>query len=368
MNGAGERAASAGVAVRMFASRGQGHEVVGAHHPFDILQPLAVVRHQLVGRDRRLFQLADHVAVVGRRQVVARRDDARHDLHLVAHFLEVEAGALDHLFRRDVDADVGEAIHVDDFRQTHFLACARHEARFHPIVVVLHLGLQRREVAFPAGDVRLLEQLRDAVHVGRVVVQAFLDLAHVRADQRLVGQAFLAAGARQHGDRGVVRFLAGVAFQAHERELLAFRLVARVEQGAQAAVHDFAHVDVFEQVLVLQLHRGDLLFARVDQDVEVLAHLGVLLLCALATQFGEALFRVGQFALPDARFQVGDLRVVVFVAQFRGFLRHVFTRVLQDRLGVGVAARDPCGCCCAGGAGCEQEGEAETDHDAALSW
>jgi hypothetical protein len=59
-------------------------------------------------------------------------------------------------------------------------------------------------------------------------------------------------------------------------------LLRRVEQGAQAAVHQFAHVDVVEQVLVFQLHGGDLLLARVDQDVEVLAHLLVLFLRALA--------------------------------------------------------------------------------------
>ena len=342
MCGAGIDADSASLASRITAARcGQRHDLLATDDVLDGREPRLVGREQLVVGDGLPLERAQHVAVVGRRQLALGRHQSRDRLHLVARLHETDQRAVDQLLRLDLDAEAAQVVGVDRGRQPVVLARPRQHLLAHPVGVLAQLPLEHREVLFPALEAALPERLADAVHVARLVRERLVDLDRPRAGQARGGEALAHALLGELDERLVARFAAGVLAQARQRGGVALRVDARVEQPLEAAKQGLVDVEPRQHVLAVQPRGRDLLARRLHQDPQVLLdpRVGRSRDPRLEVR-GDAL-EVGLEPFVVTGLEIEDLLVVAFDAQCGGLFRGVAGQDLEQGLGVGVALGEP---------------------------
>ena len=136
MFGAGTAALSAALASRICISRcGRVTMFSRAHDLLEFPDAALVVREDRVADELLLLELANHLAVVGRRPALLLRDQRRQALHLVLDLLERDLRAALQLGDGHVDADLLEPERVDLGRLAEVGAGARQNLVAHERVV-----------------------------------------------------------------------------------------------------------------------------------------------------------------------------------------------------------------------------------------
>ncbi len=321
----------------------QADDPLAADDRLHLLEARLVVGEDRVAHDLLLLELADHVAVVGDGEALLARDERRERLHLVADLHEGDARALDELRRGDVDAHLLQPVRVDFLGQPEVLAAARQHLGLQEVVVRRHLSLEPCVRLLPAGDLELLEQLRDAVDVEGAVADVLLDGGLHRALQPGDTEPLADAVARELEHRHVARLEPGVALEARERGRAPLRGHLLVEQPADPEEDHLHRVEVGDLQLVGEVVAGDVVARGVDEDLEVLAHRGIALGREPLLEVRERGLELLLDALLAARLEVEDLLVEALDSELARALRAEAGEHVDENLRVGVALRDPGG-------------------------
>ncbi len=335
-----------GLAVR------QGHDLLLTRGRFDLAQAFLVQRHHVVQRDLLLLQLAHHGAVIGVRQVALLRDQAGRDVHLVADFRERGQRLGDQLLRADVDAELVQVVGVDRRRQAVVGACQRQQLLAHIVVIGRQLLFQRGKGRLPAVQAALFQFLLHALDQGRAVVERLLQLADIRAQQFRIGlQAFLGALLGQFGDRTIALDHAGIFLQPYQQRLLALFRNARVQHLVHHAEQQLVQVLVRQHQLALQRVGLQLVVGGADQDLQVLADLGIGFRLQALLQLGYHGMGILDAGVVEIARHIGDQLIVAVHAQAAGTFRRILGHQVQQQLGVVIALRNPALFCGGGNAG-----------------
>ena len=336
-----------------FRRRAEAHDHRPVRHVDDALRAddridrvdhLAVFALQLVVGNGVALERAQHrdviVGIVDLQSL--RRDHPWRELaHRRAGFHELDLGALHQQLRIDVDAHLLELERVHRRRQFRVRARLRQHLPAGPVGVVAQLLADRVQRRLRALDLVLREQVVDALDIGVRVGQGLLDFHPARAGEGRVAGAFGVAIHRQPHQRRGAGGHARVALQARQRVRAPLGRGLVGEQRLQAGEDVLRHVRPRQHVLLVQLAAPDVAVGGVDQDLQVLAHVRILLHGEFRLQLGLGLGHRRAEALADLGLQVVHLFVVAGDAEERGFLRCERRLRLEQDLREAVAARDP---------------------------
>ena len=320
------------------------------------------MRLELVVADLVLLQRADHrriIGIVGHLQALGLHHQRRQLAHHRAGFHVLQLGTLHQQGRIDVHAHFLELEGVQLGRQAGVGTRLGQHFLLRPGDVVLHLRGQLGQRRVGTVDPVLGEQLADAGDVGVDVGQGLVDLDFGRLQQ--VGRAalFLIALARQGSQRLRAGGLAQIGLQAIQGLGPArFRYLVG-EQAVDAAKHRLRHIHPWHQVLFVEGAALDVALGRGDQDLQVLAHIGVALHLQLLAQLVARLAQRRAVTVAVVRAQIDNLVVVTRHAEEAGHLRLERCLRLQQDLRQFIAMGNPgrCGRCCLGRCRCCAGGE-----------
>jgi len=300
---------------------------------------LVQIQHVLRGH-RFALQRAQHLAIVRRRKLPLGRQRRRHLPHLLAHFGKGHRAERDRLLRRDIDPYALQAIGIKLGRQCRRRSRARQHGAAHPVAMRAQLPRQALVRRLPALHRACAEQLGDAGDVALAIVERLLHFAAIGPDEPGIG-ALERAFVRELRNRPRARRHARIAAQPLERVQPARIGIALVEHDLQA-LEDFARqVAVGNKQPLLERRAVPLARDRIHEDVQVLAHAGILFLQARGTQARRhrAERRIG--ALDMARLEIAHLGVVALEAELRHPLGKVAAERLEHLPAVPIARLDP---------------------------
>ena len=255
----------------------QRRDVVGGDQSLQVADARLVVRKDRAALELMLFELADHVAVVGGVETFRPGHERRQRLHLVLDLAERDAAAALELVDRHVDADRAEPERVQLRGLAEIAARAREHLGADEYRILVELLLQRVDGLLPSVELEGREQLLDAAERRLLVREVALHLGLDRSDQLRIRQPLPDPVLRELRNRLVALLEPGVAVEPPERRPAPLRRHLRVQQRAQPLEHRARHIDVRQLELLPQPLALDLLPRAGDQDVEILQHRGVLL-------------------------------------------------------------------------------------------